>query len=196
MTEIDINDTLAEIIAKVEKDREAKLVDDKQRSGLTYNQAMTALIDERYEETKSWNSFPYTRDQVATECENICIAAELFGEHGIGESFYQEIKDGLVTFGFFNNCRGYGLTVEIAGWTFCAYEHRNSGNICIEGCPTAEIKPYGPYGGVDKYDTLASFGYREYGKAREALIVMMETVRDSDFALTREFLKKTAKFAA
>lgn len=168
------------------------------RSGLTYRQALTALIDEQYAQSVKHTrdlpaKFHTTRDEVATGRENIRIAYQLFGEPGVEDAFYEEIWDkGTVTFGYFDNCREYGLTVEIGDWTFCAYEHRNSDNICIEGCPTAEVKSYGPYGGEDKYDTLGSWRWKDYDGARDALIAMMKLVQDAGTA-TRRQLKAVAK---
>lgn len=58
-------------------------------------------------------------------------------------------------FGFFENYREYGLTYTVGGWTFAVYQHRNSDEMHLEGCPTDEVMEYGPYGSDDKYDTLA-----------------------------------------
>lgn len=74
-----------------------------------------------------------------------------------------------IEFGTFDNCREYGLTVTAGDWTFCAYEHRNSDQIHIEGCPTTDIQEWGPYGGDDKFDTLAHYGWQRYESAASGL---------------------------
>ncbi|ATN89917.1 hypothetical protein SEA_KLEIN_211 [Mycobacterium phage Klein] len=81
----------------------------------------------------------------------------------------------LVTFGVFDNCRENGITVTSAGgWTFCVYEHRNSDNICIEGCPTSKVQPYGPYGGTDKWDTLYATEWKNYDGAAAAMVALLK----------------------
>ena len=84
----------------------------------------------------------------------------------------------FVSFDTFDNCREHGVMVSTAwGWSFCWYEHRNSDSIHIEGCPTNEIKHYGPYGGVSKWDTLGEFWPETYSVVAEALIEMIEMAR-------------------
>lgn len=161
--------------------------------GMTYSAALTALIDQQYQCTLRFSQnlpglVPDTRDQVATSRENIRIADLLFGEQGVGNDFYDEIKSGVVEFGVFDNYREYGLTASINGWTFCAYEHRNSDAICIEGCPTGQVESYGPYGGEDKYDVLFSTSWMQYWEARKALVAGMNAVRDN-YDTTRAALK-------
>lgn len=72
-------------------------------------------------------------------------------------------------FGTFNNCREYGVTYSINGWTFCVYEHRNSDEMHLEGCPTDQVQSYGPYGGEDKYATLGRVGPGEFHALAEML---------------------------
>lgn len=145
---------------------------------MKYPEALTALIDQRYADMlrnavhmPSW--VPDTRDMIAASDKNIRIADELFGEAGVGDTFY---KDDRLEFGVFNNCREYGLTVSLNGWTFCAYEHRNSDDICIEGCPDRKVQEWGPYGGEDKYDVLFSARWKQYHEAAAALIAALQAV--------------------
>lgn len=80
----------------------------------------------------------------------------------------------FVTWGTFDNCREHGLTVSTpGGWTFCWYEHRNSNSIHIEGCPTREVREYGPYGGESKGDTLAEFWPETYDDVAAGLAEMI-----------------------
>lgn len=58
------------------------------------------------------------------------------------------------------------------------YEHRNSDQIHIEGCPTGEVKSYGPYGGVNKWDTLFAAKDEEYAVVAEKLVAMLRLVSD------------------
>lgn len=97
------------------------------------------------------------------------------------------------TVGLFDNCREYGLTFESGGWTFCVYEHRNSDSICIEGCPTDEVKSYGPYGGVDNYDTIACFQYDTH--TSDVARVMAELLHQATQpgTHTREAFKRAAQ---
>jgi hypothetical protein len=150
-----------------------------------YAVALSAAIDEQYAiSTRNHAAvlghqpdfLPDTRDQVATSRENFHIADKLFGECGVCDWFYK--NPDAVEFGTFENCREYGLTVTVGNWTFCAYEHRNSDALCIEGCPTGEAKDYGPYGGEDKYDVLFSTNHGRYYEARKALRVAVELAKD------------------
>lgn len=125
---------------------------------MKFSDALTALIDE--------NVFR-TRDETAAGDKNVRIAYEVFGEPGLSDEFYGE--EHLLDFGTFQNCREYGLTVTVGGWTFCAYEHRNSDDICIEGCPTADVQEYGPYGSEDKHDVLFSARWKQYHEAADAM---------------------------
>ncbi len=88
--------------------------------------------------------------------------------------------EGAIDFGTFDNCREYGVTFTYGLWTFCVYEHRNSDEIHIEGCPTAEIQTYGPYGGVSKSDTLFSARFEEYGVIATKLLAMLRLVSDGN----------------
>lgn len=157
---------------------------------MKYAEALTALIDQEYaielrnhaslwKDSEAGKEFPPpTRDQVAVGRESIRIADSVFGEQGVGNDFYRE--EGI-EFGTFENCREYGLTVTTAGWTFSAYEHRNSDNIIVNGCPTAEVHPYGPYApDGDKYDYLYATEWKSYHKAAKALNAMLACVRNAE----------------
>lgn len=171
---------------------------------MRYAEALTALIDQEYGTELRNHEFVAgrnpalngkidgpTRDTVAVENENMRIAGSVFGEQGVDDAFY---KDDSIDFGVFDNCREYGLTVTVGDWTFCAYEHRNSDAICIEGCPTAEVQPYGPYGG-DKYDVLFSTSWKQYNVAATALIAGMQAVKKTA-DLTRAAVKEIMKEGA
>ena len=116
---------------------------------MKFSEALTAAIDEQYTEHVNLMSRIEEevdgRDLFALSRVNFRIAAEI--------DAYIDFPDGT-EFGTFNNCREYGVTYSRNGWTFAAYEHRNSDEIHIEGCPTDEMPAYGPYGGEGKYDTL------------------------------------------
>lgn len=129
--------------------------------------ALDKLVDDQYRLTSKW--YPdMTRDEFANEpCVQLEIASEV--GHRIAKEFGE-----LVDWGTFENCREWGLTVSTAGgWTFCFYEHRNSDSICIEGCPTSEIRPYGPYGLEDKHDTLSNSQFERYDEVAKTLSVMI-----------------------
>jgi len=85
---------------------------------------------------------------------NVTIAREVGG--ALAEGFGDRI-----TFGTFDNCREYGLTFTAGEWTFCCFEHRNSDQIMVEGCPTSEMKEWGPYGCPDKYSKIGRASCRE-----------------------------------
>lgn len=130
---------------------------------MKFSEALTALIDQQ----AALGYGGHTRDEVAAGDKNVRIAYEVFGEPGLSDDFYGEQH--LLDFGTFENCREYGVTVTVGGWTFAAYEHRNSDDICVEGCPTAEVRDYGPYSGEDKYDVLLYARWRDYRTVAEAL---------------------------
>ena len=87
--------------------------------------------------------------------------------------------------GTFDNCREYGNTYRVVDakqdYTFCVYEHRNSDNICINGCPTDEMKSYGPYSGGTKWDWYFSASYDEFYKVAAELHQMLIGCRDGVF---------------
>lgn len=167
----------------------------------TYPEALTALIDHQYTKHVEINKgflakatdpdpetirifTPDTRDQYAIENEQVIIAGRLFGEMGVGNDFYNSPE---VDFGTFDNCREYGLTVTIAGWTFAAYQHRNSDYICITACPVADVAEYGPYAANgDKNDcVLFDTEWRQYQDAAKALAAGMNYVKtELDYATT------------
>lgn len=89
----------------------------------------------------------------------------------------REVADRIVSrlgtewcdFGTFDNCREYGLTFTASGWQFAVFEHRNSDHIMLEGCPLAEVKEWGPYGGIDKWHMIAHVGCEDYDGAADML---------------------------
>lgn len=74
----------------------------------------------------------------------------------------------------FDNCRETGYTYSLKDGeqdnVFCVYEHRNSDQICINGCKREDVKPYGPYSGETKWDVLFSTGYGCYHETAEKLV--------------------------
>lgn len=130
----------------------------------TFNEALTAVIDEQHERSVANFSAigvePRTRDMFVLGAENARIPYEI--------DQWIEYPEGT-EFGIFNNCREWGVTYSINEWTFCVFEHRNSDEIIIEGCPDAEIRSYGPYGSDSKWDSLSCDSYGEYEKAAKRL---------------------------
>lgn len=159
---------------------------------VTFPQALTALIDQTQAENAHYHYAAGgfgtldTRDVTAASDKNIRIAVEVFGESGLSDEFYKE--EHKLDFGTFSNCREYGMTVTVGGWTFAAYEHRNSDNICIEGCPTSEVQDFGPYGGDDKFDVLFSARWKQYHEVAEAMARLARHVLSNPTA-TRADLK-------
>jgi len=97
-----------------------------------------------------------------------------------------------VEFDTFDNCREYGLTYTFGGWTFCAFEHRNSNELHIEGSPTGEIQSYGPYGGIDKWDTIAHWGPDDSWRLAETLLLVAQAAADGA-ELSRQYVKDVAR---
>lgn len=93
---------------------------------------------------------------------NYVIAKEVGG--ALAEGFGDRIE-----FGTFDNCREWGLTFTAGDWTFCCFEHRNSDQIMVEGCPTAELKTWGPYGCDTKWDMMWHAGWKQYQTVTQAL---------------------------
>lgn len=122
---------------------------------MKFSPALTKLITEEHQRRSSYHipipgyRRPASRDLVAASCTNVRHAVDVMGECGLLNAFYR--REHLLDFNTFYNCREYGLTVTVGGWQFCVYEHRNSDNICIEGCPVDEVKECGPYGGVVRH---------------------------------------------
>jgi hypothetical protein len=139
---------------------------------MKFPEALTALIDQQYEQSKGYLyhlGLP-NRDEIAVGDTNVRIAYEVLGEGGLSDEFYGE--DGVLDFGTFDNCREYGVTVAVGGWTFAVFEHRNSDEICVEGCPTDQVREYGPYGADDKHDVLFAARWKHYDEVAKALIVI------------------------
>lgn len=161
----------------------------------TFTQALSALIDQEHARRADYHlplpgyQDPPSRDLVAASDHNVRIAVEVFGEGGLLDEFYQE--ENFLDFGVFSNCREYGVTVTVGGWTFAAYEHRNSDDICIEGTRTDDVKPYGPYGTDDKYDVLFSARWKQYHEAATAINAIARHVLSNPDA-TRDDLKGVA----
>ncbi|QKY79733.1 hypothetical protein SEA_ENGINEER_159 [Gordonia Phage Engineer] len=100
----------------------------------------------------------------------------------------------LVSWGVFDNCREHGVTVSNAyGWTFCFYEHRNSDDICIEGCPTAEVQSWGPYSDTSKYDVLGQARWMDYDSAAAQMVAILNAA--TSFDVTRDDLRAAASEA-
>ena len=162
-------------------------------SGFSF--ALTTLIDQvhghraaTYLALPGYEDAP-SRDLIAASDHNVRIAVEVFGESGLLDEFFQE--EDKLDFGVFENCREYGVTVTVGGWTFAAYEHRNSDDICIEGTRTDDVKPYGPYGTDDKYDVLFSARWKQYHEAAKAISAIARHALTNPDA-TRDDLKDVA----
>ena len=156
---------------------------------MKFDEALTALIDQQYE--KSYNR--ESRDVIAVSATNIRIANDVMGEQGVGNEFYRdpEVED---AFGVFDNNREYGITVTYRGWMFTAYEHRNSDDVCVEGCRVEDVQSWGPYGGEDKHDVLYATKWLHNYEAGYALVAAMHYVEKHPKA-TRDELKKVMKEA-
>lgn len=127
--------------------------------GLTYSEAM-ALLKSAH---PAWDNAELEIDEPGvTWPTNVDIAREVGG--ALAEGFGDRI-----TFGTFDNCREYGLTFTAGDWTFCCFEHRNSDQIMVEGCPTAEMKEWGPYGCEDKYSMMWHASDGQYQAVTRAL---------------------------
>ncbi|OBY33442.1 hypothetical protein [Mycolicibacter kumamotonensis] len=132
-------------------------------------------------------NLPYWEEMYPDEpIRQYIIAKEVGG--ALAEGFGDRID-----FGVFDNCREWGLTFTAGGWTFCCYEHRNSDEIHIEGCPSDQVQPYGPYGGESKYDTLFHAASQQYQVVTKTLVRMIEaalrgeiTDRESVVALVND----------
>lgn len=90
--------------------------------------------------------------------------------------------------GNFDNCREYGFTYSIKGSkqdnVFCVYEHRNSDQICVNGCAREDVKSYGPYSGETKWDVLFSANYEEYHSVSEQLTQWLMESYKGEFDIT------------
>jgi hypothetical protein len=148
----------------------------------SFSQALTDLIDARYQSVRAAHDrFPIgtleSRDALAVGDKNIRISYEVFGYGGLLDDFYDTPE--LLDFGVFDNCREYGLTVTVGGWTFAVYEHRNSDDIILNGCPTDQVLPYGPYApDGDKHDVLFAARWTQYHEAAQAVAVAARYVLD------------------
>jgi hypothetical protein len=128
---------------------------------MKFAEAITAAIDEEYARRLDIHAklgldkaglTPCTRDEVAAGDKDIRIAMDVMGECGLADEFYKE--EHLLDFGTFYNCREYGVTVTVGGWTFASFEHRNSDAIMVDGCRVEDVKEYGPYSTDDKWDSI------------------------------------------
>lgn len=139
---------------------------------MTFCEALDLAINEQWAERiqSSIKSETFlNRTMLAMTSENFRIPVEVMR--------WIELPEGI-NFGTFNNCREYGITYKYNGWTFCLYEHRNSDNIILQGCPDADVEPYGPYGkdSDSKWDVLADFKFGQYENAAEALEYALKNV--------------------
>lgn len=163
---------------------------------MNFPQALSALIDQTHAESTYYHYAAGgfgtldTRDVTAASDKNIRIAVEVFGEPGLSDEFYKE--EDKLDFGTFSNCREYGMTVTVGGWTFAAYEHRNSDDIGIEGCPTGEVQEFGPYGTDDKFDVLFSARWKQYREVSDVMARLARFVLATPTA-SRDDLKRVAK---
>jgi hypothetical protein len=163
---------------------------------MNFSQALTALIDQTHSDTVRYHYAAGgfgtldTRDVTAAGDKNVRIAVEVFGETGLSDEFYKE--EDKLDFGIFNNCREYGMTVTVGEWTFAAYEHRNSDDICIEGCPTSQVKEFGPYGTDDKFDVLFSACWKQYHEVSDVMNRLARFILAQDGPVTRADLKAVA----
>jgi len=99
----------------------------------------------------------------------------------VGGALAEAFRDGI-DFGTFDNCREWGLTFTVGDWTFCCYEHRNSDEVHIEGCPTDQTEPFGPYGGESKYDTLFRSEPEQYQTVTKVLVRIIEAARRGEIS--------------
>lgn len=112
----------------------------------------------------------------------------------VGALVLEALGTEWVDFGTFDNCRETGLTFTVPGWQFCVYEHRNSDEICVQGCRIEDVNDWGPYGGVDKRDVLGIIGYEQYETAAGHLIAALRYVNKNPDITRREL--KSALLAA
>jgi len=116
----------------------------------------------------------YTNNMIA----DVILAMVKHRVQNLGSDFQVEV-------GTFDNCREYGKTYRVLGakqdYTFCVYEHRNSDQICINGCPTGEVKPYGPYCNGSKYDYYFSANYDEHHRVAFELVEMLVQCKEGKF---------------
>lgn len=139
---------------------------------MIYTSALEKLIDDQHgqhvasAERYSWDSM--SRAEWADNDRQVQIA------RAVGIIIAREFGE-LISWDVFDNCREYGLTVTThGGWQFCVFEHRNSDEICIQGCPLSQVRHYGPYGDADKYDVLARARYQDYEHAAAQLIAIIK----------------------
>lgn len=160
--------------------------------------AIERHVDQQYTKRATWyaeQGEKITREYFLSED----YQGEGGGQFGIAREVGLRVAGVMgefVSYDVFDNCREHGITYRGAGgWTFCAYEHRNSDQIHIEGCPTPLVESYGPYGGRDKYDTLHHVEWMDYQGAADALIAMLQlTMNASDQG--REVTRRELTIAA
>jgi len=122
--------------------------------------------------------------------KNSLVILELLRER---EAF----KDITVDIGVFTNGREVGLTFQVyqkgsdKNVTFCAYQHRNSDDIIINGRENyrgsvGEL----PYVADDKYTYLACFKYDEHYAAAECLERMLLDVDASGTTARLQEIRK------
>lgn len=132
-------------------------------TGLSYSEAIAQLEAAN----PAWDNSELCIDEPGiTWPANVEIAREVGG--ALAEGFGDRI-----TFGTFDNCREYGLTFTAGDWTFCCFEHRNSDQIYAEGCPTVEMKEWGPYGCEDKWSMMWWADHEQYQTVTRALSAVL-----------------------
>lgn len=147
---------------------------------MKFAEALTQVIDTQFAQEIDAAQFGFdedylrqSRDEIATGSTNIRLSAQIIG--GLAQDRLFRVPD--VEYGTFDNCREYGVTVTVKGFTFAVYEHRNSDTICVNGCKAEDVLPYGPYAADgDKYDVLAVFAYNQPGEALAALERLIESI--------------------
>lgn len=155
----------------------------------TFQDAFTALCAQEYASDLAFShrhpQFPVgdvnAWTKVKLDPDNEENDDQLLISQRVGQIVVERLGAEFVDFGTFDNCREYGLTYTVAGWQFAVYEHRNSDEICLQGCPLPEVRPYGPYGDhgdANKYDVLAKVSWQHYGAAAEMLIAAIRAVNN------------------
>lgn len=151
-------------------------------TGLSYSEAIAQL--EAANPAYPWSELDIDKPGV-TWPTNVEIAREVGG--ALAEGFGDRI-----TFGTFDNCREYGLTFTAGDWTFCCFEHRNSDQIYVEGCPTAEMKEWGPYGCEDKWSMMWWTSYEQYQIVTRTLSAVLLAAMDGPLTRAEAIAVMTA----
>lgn len=144
------------------------------------------------------NNPPLERCPISAGCAIDCCTGDCtnveISDH-VARLVIDKLGNEWIDFGTFDNCREYGLTFTVPGWQFCVYEHRNSDETCVQGCPIDEVNDWGPYGGVDKWDVLYVAGYEMYGATATSLIAALRYVNGNPNATRPEVKSALAAHA-